>query len=112
MTSNIYYTITKELNFHYEIILLGDSQTQRGKTVSQKLQVQKMKLSFLRKCVKLKRPPPSLRVKGAPIVPDDSKQGHFSIFGALMLGEAIKNTINEERRLYTVCNLESRLTRH
>lgn len=67
----------------------------------QKLQIQKIKLGFLRKCVPLKRPPTSLRARGAPAIPDSSKLRHFSVLETLMLGEAIKNRLNDIKRLAT-----------
>ena len=90
------------VNQDIDSTLFGASQTQGGKTVFQKLQMQKMKLSFLRRCIKLKRPPPSLRVKGAPIIPDSSKLRHFSVLETLMLGEAIKTQLNEVKRLFSI----------
>lgn len=65
----------------------------------QKLQIQRKRLDFLRRCVKLKRPPPSLRVRGASSISNNSKLYHFSVLETLMLGEAIRNKVTEIKQI-------------
>ena len=80
-----------------ESFLSGNSQGEHS--ALQKLQTQRMKLDFLRKCTKLKRPPTSLRIKGASSIPETSKLHHFSVLETLMLGEAIKSKVTLVKRL-------------
>ena len=65
-----------------------------------KLQIEKMRLKFLRSCTPLKRPPPSLRINGSTAI-DSSPQKllHFSQLESKMLGLAITKKINEVRFL-------------
>ena len=67
----------------------------------QKFIIQKQRLEFLRKCLTLKRPPPSLRITGASAIQESEKLRQFSILETEMLQIAIKNKLNEIRELKT-----------
>ncbi|KAL5257010.1 hypothetical protein ACHWQZ_G012063 [Mnemiopsis leidyi] len=64
-------------------------------TTSQQVEILRIKLDFLRKCVPLKRPPPSLRVKGASAIPDQHKLFRFSCLETDLLSSAISYKIKE-----------------
>ena len=65
----------------------------------QQLQIQKLKLAFLRRCTTLKRPPPSLRISGASALSDAEKLPQFSKLETELLNTAIRNKVNEVRTL-------------
>ena len=68
------------------------------------LQIQRIKLKFLRDCKPLKRPPPSLRIHGASALEDTEKLQLFSELETKLLDAAIKNKINDIKRLAKMCN--------
>ena len=49
-------------------------------SVSEQLQIQKLRLKFLRRCLELKRPPPTLRVKGASPIKEVHRILYDSIY--------------------------------
>ena len=73
-------------------------------TVSQKLEIEKSRLKFLKDCKKLKRPPPSLRISGAKAITDIIKLPKFSTLETDLLNNAISlklELVNELRKLTT-----------
>ena len=62
---------------------------------SQQLQILRLRLKFLKQCRTLKRPPLSLRIKGASSLPDSVKFFKFSALESDLLEIAIKNRIDE-----------------
>ena len=62
---------------------------------SQQLQILRLRLKFLKQCRTLKRPPSSLRIRGASSIPDSLKCFKFSLLESDFLEIAIKNRLNE-----------------
>ena len=69
---------------------------------NQKLQILKLRLQFLRRCIPLKRPPPSLRISGASALSNTQKLFDFSKVESVMLNIAVKNKLNEIRDLTAI----------
>ena len=65
---------------------------------SQKLQIEFHRLKFLKECKSCKRPPPSLRIKGASAIKIQSKIKFFSTWETELLNEAIKAKIDTYKR--------------
>ena len=63
------------------------------------LQIEKLRLKFLRKCLNLRRPPTSIRIRGASAISDAQKLFHFSCLETKLLGIAIRNKLNLIRNL-------------
>ena len=59
-------------------------------TTSQKLQIELHRLKFLKDCKTCKRPPPSLRIKGASAIKNDTKVKLFSLWESELLEVAMK----------------------
>ena len=65
------------------------SQTYADYKTSQRLEIEKSRLKFLGACTKLKRPPPSLRVRGCSAIDDFVKLPKFSAMETELLNNAI-----------------------
>ena len=57
--------------------------------VHQKIQIEKETMSFLKKCRRFKRPPQSIRIKGANVVQELDKLKYFSQFETILLNHQI-----------------------
>ena len=68
-------------------------------TSSQKLQIELNRLKFLKDCKSCKRPPPSLRIRGASAVKNETKFKKFSIWETELLDEAIKDKMSLTKHL-------------
>ena len=66
---------------------------------NQQLQILKLRLNFLRRCIPLKRPPPTLRIHGASALTDIEKLHAFSKLETETLKIAITVKVNEVREL-------------
>ena len=69
------------------------SKTYADYCSSQKLQIELCRLNFLKDCKTCKRPPPSLRVRGASAIKNDSKLKLFSRWESELLDIAIKEKL-------------------
>ena len=65
------------------------SKTYAEYNTSQKLQIEKSRLLYLKACRKMKRPPPSLRIRGCSAINDIVKLPRFSALESEMLENAI-----------------------
>ena len=65
------------------------SKTYAEYNTSQKLQIEKSRLLYLKACRKMKRPPPSLRIRGCSAIDDFVKLPRFSALESEMLENAI-----------------------
>ena len=66
---------------------------------SQKLQIELFRLKFLKDCKTCKRPSPSLRIRGASAIKDDSKLKLFSCWESELLDIAIKDKMTLIKKL-------------
>ena len=66
---------------------------------SQKLQIEFHRLKFLKECKSCKRPPPSLRIKGASAIKMQNKLKLFSAWENDLLNEAIKEKLALTKQL-------------
>ena len=62
---------------------------------SQQVEILCLRLNFLQRCRSLKRPPPTLRIKGASAIPDQSKLYKFSLLESELLDLAICSKIKD-----------------
>ena len=58
--------------------------------ICEKLEIEIHRLTFLKNCLVLKRPPPSFRIKGASAINSNTKYERFSKWETELLNEAIK----------------------
>ena len=72
-------------------------------TTSQRLEIEKARLRFLKACTICKRPPPSLRIKGASAIEDSIKLPKFSMWETELLNEAIINKRETIKKLNDEC---------
>ena len=77
-------------------------------TESQRLEIEKARLRFLKTCRSCKRPPPSLRIKGASALKDSTRLPKFSIWETELLTEAIIS----KREAVQALNEECKNTTH
>ena len=67
--------------------------------VHQKIQIEKETMSFLKKCRKFKRPPQSIRIKGANVVQEEDELRYFSNFETILLNHQIDKKESQIKEL-------------
>ena len=94
-------TVATPASVHHQVPRVTGylSKTYAEHTSSQKLQIELRRLKFLKDCKTCKRPPPSIRIKGASAIKTETRMKLFSTWETELLDIAIKEKIGLTKNL-------------